>query len=139
MIGEVFVETPDGLAYVSNMGRVWSVRASAYLKPRMLDLGKGLDWYVRWGGLWRNVNDLVRVLHGEDLDLFWTPPTSTEPPFGRRKYRGPVKDLDTGVIYKNMCAAAEALRISPSTVSMTVAGKIKKPRHRLGKETSWRS
>lgn len=139
MIGEVFVETPDGLAYVSNMGRVWSVRASAYLKPRMLDLGKGLDWHVRWDGLWRNVNDLVRVLHGEDLDIFWTPSTSTETPFGRKKYRGPVKDLDTGIVYKNMSAASEALRISPSMVSMTVAGKIKKPRHRLGKETSWRS
>lgn len=139
MIGEVFVETPDGLAYVSNMGRVWSVRASAYLKPRMLDLGKGLDWHVHLGGLWRNVNDLVRLLHGEDLDLFWTPLTSTEPPFGRKKYRGPVRDLDTGIVYNNMCAAAEALRISPSMVSMTVAGKIKKPSHRLGKETSWRS
>lgn len=138
MIGERFALTPDGLAYVSNMGRVWSVRASAYLKPRMLNLGGGHDWCVNYGGLWRNVNDLVRKLHGEDLDLFWTPPTSTEPPFGPKKYRGPVKDLGTGIVYENMRAAADALGISPSMVSMTVAGKIKNPTHRLRKEKSWR-
>lgn len=84
-------------------------------------------WLVKYRGEEHDLKALVERLFGCELPDDWSPSEDGDPPERRRLRRGPVRCLETGVVYPSQSAAAEALFLSPSMVGKTLRGMHKNP------------
>lgn len=120
---EKFKRVDGGEIILSSKGRAWHVRCARHIRPKRIN---GV-WCVRWKKENHPLKALVERVFGVSLPDNWTPSDDLTPPTRRKLRRGPVKCLETGVVYPSQTAAAEALFLSPSTVSKTLRGCYKNP------------
>lgn len=120
---EKFKRIAGGEVILSSKGRAWHLRGARHIRPRRVD-GK---WLVKYRGEEHDLKALVERLFGGELPDDWSPSENGDPPERRRLRRGPVRCLETGVVYPSQSAAAEALFLSPSMVSKTLRGVYKNP------------
>lgn len=123
MSEEKFKRVAGGEVILSSKGRAWHLRGARHIRPRRVD-GK---WLVKYKGEEHDLKGLVERLFGCELPADWSPSENGDPPERRRLRRGPVRCLETGVVYPSQSAAAEALFLSPSMVSKTLRGVYKNP------------